>query len=280
MVDSESSVEPKYAQTLKALHQPGNPLVLTNIYDISSLNAILPLNNTPGTTPLKAIATASYAIAECQGVPDAELTLEQNLAAIAPLARAARQAGLPLSVDLQDGYGDRLEKCIREAIHLGVAGANIEDSIPERGFADGVEKCLYPLDEQVGRLKRVLQIASEAGVMDFVLNARSDVMKLDPLPDGALEETIRRGKAYLEAGATTVFVWGGARGLRDDEVRALVAAFEGRLAVKLSGKSDGLSVSELADIGVARISIGPSLWMLAMKAVRTTARRLLEGGKL
>lgn len=58
-----------------------------------------------------------------------------------------------------------------------------------------------------------IRVAAEMSMPDFVVNARTDVMRLVPLPDNALEETIGRGKAFLEAGATTIFVWGGGRGL-------------------------------------------------------------------
>jgi 2-methylisocitrate lyase-like PEP mutase family enzyme len=96
-----------------------------------------------------------------------------------------------------------------------------------------------------------------------------------------LEEAVRRGKAYLEAGATCVFVWGGnVRGVSRREVEALVKELNGRIAVKLADGETGLSVRELAEIGVCRISVGPSLWVEAMNAVKRGAERILKGGQL
>ena len=280
MASDSVTVDPTYAQTLKALHRPGEPLVVTNVHDLSSLQAVLSLN-TSTDKPVKAVATASYSIAETIGTKDGDLTLQQNLAAIAPIARATRAAGIPLTADLQDGYGEEIESAIQEAVRLGVSGANLEDRLPGNLPQPArIETSLYSLDVQVDRLKRALQVAAKAGVSDFVINARTDVMTLDPRPEGALEETIRRGKAYLAAGAMTVFVWGGGIGLSSEDIKALVQAFDGRLSVLLSRKPDGLSVKELANLGVARISIGPTLWLIALAAVKETATRLLAGGKV
>ena len=275
-------IDASYATALKALHKPGKPIVLANIYDLSSLNILLSLNKTGESSmrPVPAVATASYAIAESCGVRDEHLTYEQNFAAIAPIGRLVRQENLPLTVDLQDGYGDRLVQTVQTAIKLGAAGANIEDSIPSRGYSHGIEGSLRTLEVAVERIKVALKTAADAGVPDFVINARTDTMRLSPLPEKALEETIRRGKAFLQAGATTVFVWGGPRGLRTAEIERLVKEFDGMLAVKLGDGPDALTVKELADIGVARISVGPSLWFLSMKAFKEGATRILEGGRL
>lgn len=86
-----------------------------------------------------------------------------------------------------------------------------------------------------------------------------------------------RGKQYLEAGATTVFVWGGSkRGVSKGEVENLVKSFHGRLNVILKRTADGLSVKQLADMGVARISIGPALQFAAMGAVKKEAEAILS----
>jgi 2-methylisocitrate lyase-like PEP mutase family enzyme len=269
----------KTAQRLKTFHLlHGDPLVLANVYDIPSLNTLISINEI-SRRRVKAIATASAALAETFGIPDEDLTFEQNFAAIAAMATRARSAGLPLTVDLQDGYADRLVECIQTAIKLGASGANIEDSFAHKGFSQGLEGSMRNIDDATDRIKLVLQTATDMGVPNFVINARTDVMRLSP--DDALEETITRGKSYLEAGATTVFVWGGSkRGLRTAEVERLIDEFNGQLAVKLSDEPDGLTVDELAKMGVARISVGPSLYLAAMDAFKSTARRILEGGRL
>lgn len=266
-------------RSLKLLHQPSNPLILPNIWDPPSLRAVLSLN-TPASSPVKAVATASWAIADSLGIKDEELSLEQCLARLAELAPIAVSAGVPISVDLQDGYGDRVVEAVRRAAELHAAGANIEDSVPEAGFRGGVGRALYPVDVQVRRLREALGAAPE----DFVINARCDVFRLEPAPaDGdekAMEEAIARGKAYLDAGATTVFYWGGARGLRTGEVERLVRELGGMVAVKMGGKNGDMSAGELGALGVARVSVGPELYRIGMKAVRDGAERLLAGGKL
>jgi 2-methylisocitrate lyase-like PEP mutase family enzyme len=94
-------------------------------------------------------------------------------------------------------------------------------------------------------------------------------MLLRPVPKGwtremLLNEAIKRGKEYLNAGATCVFVWGGATGnIKSEEIKTLVAELGGRLAVKLADGKNGLSVKQLADLGVCRVSIGGSLYNAA-----------------
>ncbi|GLB42317.1 putative phosphoenolpyruvate phosphomutase [Lyophyllum shimeji] len=160
-----TEVDNSYATTLTTLHAPGNPVVFANIYDPASAAALLSLNS-GSASPVKAVATASYAIAASLGIADEDLSLEQNFAAIAKIAPLVRAAGLPLTADLQDGYGARLVDAIEKAVALGVVGANIEDSYPEKGFARGLE-CLRSIEEQVERIKLARKTAEAAGVKDF-----------------------------------------------------------------------------------------------------------------
>jgi 2-methylisocitrate lyase-like PEP mutase family enzyme len=264
------------AKQLKALHQPSAPIIFPNVWDVASFNTIKSLN-TETSKPVKALATASWAIAATYGVQDEELTLEQNLEAIAKIGPLAKEAGIPLSADLQDGYGSQVVSVIKRAVEAGVVGANIEDIRLE-------DNTFYPIDEQVQRLKTVLQTAAEAGCTDFVLNARCDMFHIDQGLTEAevIKEAVTRGKAYLGAGATTVFYWGGSgRGLRTSWVETLVKELDGRVAVKLAHKTeDALSTKDLANIGVARISVGPSLFLLAQEAAKQAAERILAGGNL
>jgi len=107
-----------------------------------------------------------------------------------------------------------------------------------------------------------------------VVNARCDSL----MKGGTLEDTISRGRAYLEAGATTIFVMGGPqRGTRTEEVVKLTEAFQGRLSVTyIIVMAGGLSVKELKEIGVARISVGPQLMMVAMGHLAEKAKCMLE----
>lgn len=180
------------AQSFKSLHVPGRPLLLANIHDPSSARTVAALPS------CKALATASYSVALSNKTDDDNLDLETQLTAVRDIAVIARQTGKPLTVDLQDGYGERLEEAVRGMIALGVVGINLEDSD---------QKTHAILDEVVAvqRIKRALAAAAGVGVPDFVVNARSDSL----FRGHPLDEAIRRGKLYLEAGATTVFVVNG-----------------------------------------------------------------------
>lgn len=246
------------ARTLKALHQPGNPLVLANVYDILSARVVASLPSS------KALATASYAIAAARGTTDEALDMDTNLAAIRDIVAVAREFNKPLTVDIQDGYGDSLEKAITALIDYGVVGVNLED-------CDKNGK-LYSIDGAVERIKRTLLVAKHKRVPEFVVNARCDVL----VQGGKFDEVLDRGKKYLAAGATTVFVWGGSsRGVSSQEVQTLVKEFDGRINVLLSGKPDALTIPQIRELGVARISIGPTLQIKAMKTLAQEAEKLL-----
>jgi 2-methylisocitrate lyase-like PEP mutase family enzyme len=250
------------AKNLKSLHVSGQPLLLANVWDASSAQTIASQHST------KALATASYAVAMMVGVEDASLNLALNLAGIsyaaAGLRKAGKEASIPLSADLQDGYGEPAET-IRQAIRLGVVGCNLEDC-----YTDSPEPKLRSIEESVQRIKGVLAAAKEAGVPDFVVNARTDTFgKMG----GSVEEVIERGNAYLEAGATTVFVWGvGKHDITADDVTKMVDAFGGRLAVQ----PGSLGIKKLRELGAARISVGPMLWRKATEVVKQEGLDVLE----
>ncbi|PNP81017.1 hypothetical protein FNYG_05484 [Fusarium nygamai] len=272
------------AQTLKSLHIPSQPLIFANVWDLASLNMVLSLNSN-ALRPVKAIATASWAFAASLGIKDEDLTMEQNLASIRNIAATVASAGLPLSVDLQDGYGSRLREAVTQAIQAGAHGANIEDSIPAHGLGEGVEHSLYPLSEQIRRLQLAVKAAADAGLPDFVINARCDIFALEDAAnlnhETRMKEAVRRGKAYLDAGATTVFFWRGyGAGFTEADVQTLVKELDGHVAIRLGQTREALSVSQLAKLGVARISIGPSLFQIAMDAAKRSALSVLEGGRL
>lgn len=192
-----------------------------------------------------------------------------------------------LSADLQDGYGSRIEEVVRTAVEAGVVGANIEDSIPQAGFAAGIAGSLYPLDEQIRRLRIAASAAEAAGCRDFVINARCDVFCLEdgskpPLDDDTLlVEAVARGKAFLEAGAATVFYWGGPqRRMTKAHVQRLVQELNGRVAVQLTAYASNPTVAELAELGVARISVGPALYRIAIDAIQNAASSIFCQGKL
>ncbi|GAB1197486.1 hypothetical protein APSETT444_006780 [Aspergillus pseudonomiae] len=234
------------------LHTPGHPILLTNVYDAATASLIA---NHPST---KAIATASYAIAASQGIPDEALTLPRNLAAVRSIAAILKPntlpekkdstentTKLPLTVDVQDGYADVAET-IREIISVGAVGCNIED-------LDGATGQLRPLSEAVARIELAVRTAAELGVPDFVVNARTDVLGDNPGgKPGSIEDAIERGRAFLKAGACT-----------------------GRLNVKLVLRDGFLTVPEVKELGVARISLGPELYRAAMSGFMQKADAVL-----
>ncbi|OQE14780.1 hypothetical protein PENFLA_c035G09743 [Penicillium flavigenum] len=189
------------AKHFRDLHSPQDPLILTNVWDASTASAIASLPTT------RAIATASFAIAAYFGVDDENLTKAQNLTALKIFVSAAHRINpaLPVTADLQDGYDKDLPSLAvtaKEAIALGAVGCNLEDM-------DNAAGTLRPLDEAVARVRTVVDAAKDAGVPDFALNARTDVLSQEGT---TLDDAIVRGKAFLEAGACTVFVWGGPKG--------------------------------------------------------------------
>lgn len=252
-----ANLQNERAKRFKDLHKPGYPVILANVYDGASAKLIASLSES------KAIATASYAVAEAAGMSDDTLTRDELLRAARNVATAIQPFDKPLTVDARDGYGEQLVSTVKELIEIEVVGINLEDF-------DNDAKKLYTQSEAVDRIKRALQAAADCGVPDFVINARCDAL----LYDEDLDEVITRGRAYLAAGATTVFVWGGrARGgISREEVMKLVKAFDGRLNVSKS--KTGLTPATLAKIGVARISIGPGLQLAALERMKEMAEEL------
>lgn len=249
------------AQRLRALHVPGRPLLLSNVHDAFTAQLVA------SEPSCKAIATASWSIAATQGVDDNDMTLAQNLAGIRNVAKGLSNAGkrdsIPLSADLQDGYGDPAETT-RKAIELGVVGCNLEDT-------DNTVSppTLRSLEDAVARIKTVLAAAEAEGVPDFAVNARTDVFGYDK----GIAEVLERGKAFLEAGATSVFVWGvGKKVISVEEVKEMSEAFGGKLAVQ----ARDLSVAEQRDAGVCRISVGPMYFRAAMETFKEKAVTHLE----
>jgi 2-methylisocitrate lyase-like PEP mutase family enzyme len=247
------------ATHFRKLHNPGDPLILCNVWDAASAKAVANVPN------IKAIATASYAVAATQAVDDNDLTFEQNISAIRPIALVASQASVPLTVDLQDGYED-IAGSVSAIIKLGAVGCNIEDF-------NNQSRSMRSKEEATQRIQIAVETAKAAGVPDFCVNARTDIIG----HGGSIDDAIDRAKGYLNVGASTAFVWGGgARGLTTTEVEKLVHALDGRLSVMMSLAPGKLTVSELRRIGVARISIGPALLFKANAAIELAVSTMLQ----
>ena len=245
------------ASALLALHTAPEILVLANVWDVVSAQVVAA---TPGA---KALATASHSIAATFGYEDGEhIPLELHLDMVRRIAAAV---DLPVSMDLEAGYGDP-GATARRAIEAGVVGGNLEDQ-------------MKPLDEAVAAVEAVLAAGRDAGI-EFVLNARTDAFLR--APEGAdrgevLQEALRRGLAFLEAGAPVVFVPGA---VSRDDVAALADGLGPQRLTVISVPGVSLSVSELQQLGVARVSTGPFTQRVAMTALQDAATGLFDGGTL
>lgn len=218
------------------------------------------------------IATTSAGIAFAQGLPDGQnLSRAQMLELVARIAAAV---DVPVSADLEAGYGPRPEDVaatVAGAVAAGAVGCNIEDSTGDAG------RPLYELELAVERIRAGAEAASATG-LPFVLNARTDpyLLRLGT-PQENFVESVRRANAYREAGAGCLYVPGVADA---DTIGRLVREIDGPLNVlgARGGAEAPLTVAELEALGVRRVSIGGSLAVAALGLVRRAAAEMRELG--
>jgi 2-methylisocitrate lyase-like PEP mutase family enzyme len=242
------------AEQFGKLHVAGNPLVLYNVWDAGSAKAA-------ASAGAKAIATSSWAVAEALGFADGEKTPFDLV--IENLKRIVRATELPVSVDLESGYGVdpiAVGKSIGRAIDAGAIGCNLEDSFPETGS-------LRDASEQASRIRSVREVGDEAG-FHFFINARSDVFFQSGVAgDDAAAEAIARAHLYFQAGADSLFL----PGLSDLSLIAKITK-ESQLPINILVGASGPSFRDLADNGVARISYGNSPYADLIEAFEGAAR--------
>ena len=245
---------PDRASALLDLHRDPALLTVVNVWDAISARVVA---DVPGT---RALAPASHSIASMYGYQDGEhIPVDLMLEAVGRIVAAT---DLPVTADLEGGYGDPAET-VRRAIGLGVVGCNLEDQ-------------LRPLDEAVARVEAVLAAAEAEGVPDFVLNARTDVFLRagDRDPAEVLDDAVRRCRAFLDAGAPVVFVPGF---LDVDQVRALVDA-TGPQRLTLIALPGHPPLATLEQLGVARVSFGPISQNVALTALQELVEEVHRGG--
>ncbi len=236
----------------RALHE-GEPFVIPNPWDAGSAKVLAALG-------AKALASTSSGFAFTLGRRDGNVSLDEVMAHTASLAQAT---ALPVAIDLENGYGPSPEDAataVRRAAAAGAVGGSIEDWDAQRG--------LYALEPAT---ERVAAAADAARSLDFpfTLTARAE-NHIRGHPD--LDDTIRRLRAYEEAGADVLF----APGLRSaDEIRTVASAVSRPLNV-LAGPA--LSFAELAAAGAQRVSVGGSLTWVAVGAMAAAAEQILRGG--
>jgi 2-methylisocitrate lyase-like PEP mutase family enzyme len=244
------------AKSFRKLHVPSEPLILFNIWDPGSAKAV-------GEAGAKALATSSWAVSESNGYTDGEHT---PLAFVMEnLRRIVEATDLPVTVDLESGYGDTPKKVgetIGLALKAGAIGCNLEDSYPENGS-------LREIAQQVERIRQAREKADETNV-PFFINARTDVfIQVSQKEHNAslVERALERANAYAKAGADGLFV----PGLAD---LALIADLtkDSPLPVNIMVSPDA-PLNALAKRGVARVSYGADPYIATMNGLREAARK-------
>lgn len=244
----------KRAERFHALHVTGNPLVLVNAFDVGSAKR-LAKDGAP------AIATSSYAVAESLGFADGEHT---PLDAVLRMAsRICAQVEVPVTVDFEAGYGDSpraAANSVRALIETGVVGINLEDGLV------GGERRQVSIDAQAAKILAVRSAADRTGVPLFI-NARIDNFMLARGRAPSVRDVLARARAYLEAGASGIFV----PRLADlDTIAHIADSIDAPLNVLAER---GLaSLRELAAAGVSRVSLGDWPYALALDSIATKAR--------
>ncbi len=239
----------------RALHVPGTPLLMPNPYDEGTAKALATLG-------FAALATTSSGFAATIGVVDGAIGASEALEHAAAIALCV---DVPVSADLEDGYGDdpdAVARTVTEAIAGGLAGCSIED------YSPGLDPEIHDIGQAAERVAAAAEAAQEG--RGLVLTARAENF-IRGNPD--LADTIERLQAYQEAGAEVLY----APGLVDlADIRSVVSSVDRPVNVLLM---PGMApVAELAEAGVARISVGGTFSAVAFGAVGRAARELLEQG--
>ena len=260
-----SSIQKERAELFLKLHQDKEILVLLNSWDTGSSKLIEACG-------YKAIATTSMGVAASLGYPDCQvIQLPEMIEAIKGIVNGVQ---VPVTVDIEAGYGNNLTEIIdsvRKIIATGIAGINIEDSIDLNPvLIDEMEFC--------ERISAIRALSDSLG-FHLVINARTDSFYTSP---GSLREklseSIKRGNKYREAGADCIFV----QPVSDKETISTlvkeIAAPLNILANSTIGTGSPLSVRELQDLGVARLSLGSSLMKATLVLIKKVADELSEKG--
>jgi 2-methylisocitrate lyase-like PEP mutase family enzyme len=244
---SERSLKDK-AAALLALHRAGELLVLPNIWNPIGAR-VLEAKGFP------AVATASAALSASLGYQDGEKIQRSTLVEF--LGRIARSVDVPVTADIEAGYGASLaalEETTALVVESGVVGINIEDSVQEGGV-------LRATAEQCERIAAVRQVAERQGV-HLVINARVDTFLSASFPYAGhvVEEAATRARAYVDAGADCIYPIGPGD---EGTVRLLREQIEAPINILASPKAAPLAV--LKQIGVNRVSFGPFVFRACLR---------------
>jgi 2-methylisocitrate lyase-like PEP mutase family enzyme len=238
------------------LHQPGQPLLMPNAWDVGSAGLFAGLG-------VEALATTSGGFAASKGKLDGAMTKDEVLAHTAELAAAV---DVPLSADLENCFAhdpEGVAATIAQAIEAGVAGASVED------FTGDHDDPIYELARATERVRAAAE-AAHSGDVRLVLTARAENY-LHGRVD--LADTIARLQAYQEAGADVLFA---PRVVEPAELRQLLGAVDRPVSVLVLPGAP--TVPELAELGVSRISVGGAIAVAAYGAAVNAVTELKEHG--
>ncbi|AJY09108.1 isocitrate lyase/phosphoenolpyruvate mutase family protein [Burkholderia dolosa] len=255
---SESDTQLRHAEAFRALHARSGAFVIPNPWDAGTARLL-------AMAGFEALATTSAGFAYSKGLPDNAIDRDAMLAHIAEIVAAG---GLPVSADLENGFGDApqtVAETIRLAAEAGAVGGSIEDAT---GRADAP---IYPHDEAVERISAAVA-AARALPYPFTLTARCENY-LHGRRD--LADTIARLVAYRDAGADVLY----APGLTDpDDIAAVTRAVDAPVNVVMGLQGGLLSVDALAALGVKRVSVGGALARAALGAFLRAATEIARDG--
>jgi 2-methylisocitrate lyase-like PEP mutase family enzyme len=257
----DRSTQRALAERLLALHVPGRPLILVNVWDVASALVVQRAG-------FPAIATSSSAVASALGYPDGEQIPPHEM--LAAVARIVARASVPVTADLEAGYADdpaAVAEVVHRLLETGAVGLNLEDGI------DAATGSLRSVEAAADRIRAVREAGDEHG-LPLVINARTDVFLEDGrTPDDLLTEAIARLSVYRAAGADSLFPIG----VRDPTaIRRLVQ--ELRHPVNVLAGPGAPSVIELGGLGVARISLGGGPQRTALAALAAVAEEVRDRG--
>jgi 2-methylisocitrate lyase-like PEP mutase family enzyme len=248
------------ANAFRAMHRV-QILRLPNAWDVASARVFEDAG-------FGAIATTSAGVAFTLGYPDGQkITREEMLARVGRIARAVK---VPVTADVESGYGNRPEdagRTAREVIEAGAVGMNLED------VTDDGANVLADVSLQVEKIHAVKEAALKTGVL-LVLNARTDVyLKQVGAPESRYDETIRRLMSYRDAGADCVFV----PGIGDPETIGRIVR-DVKCPVNILVGPGSPAVPELEKLGVARVTVGSSAMRATLGLVKRIADELKSSG--
>jgi 2-methylisocitrate lyase-like PEP mutase family enzyme len=259
MTDSRTSELRGKAEALRRFHVDGPMLVLPNAWDAGSARIFVEAG-------FKALATTSAGIAFSLGYPDGErISRDEMLAAV---SRITRRIDVPITADMEAGYGmtpQAVADTVRRVVDAGAVGMNLEDRLEGKHLIDFTLAV-----ERVGAARA----AADATGVPLVLNARTDAFEAPELrPEKRFDEAVRRGNAFREAGADSVFVpFVGDRGTIEQLVQLI------RAPVNILGTPNAPTLKELATLGVRRVTFGSAPMRATLGLVRRMSREWREKG--